>query len=153
MTKNEREQMHHTFNALQSLGFTFDECEKLRRISMTLRRWFELECGDGDDRRSWAIERDDNGDGRPFMVTHYHPRNGAPARTTKSPIADRETGARKRLESIIYARNIRQPFQESPLVSYYIQGDPRGPALYILRPGDIPEGSDPCQYYNRGLCL
>jgi len=149
MTKYKAEQRHRTYSALISLGFTFDECEKMRRISLTLRRWFELECGDGNDWADWAIERDENGEGRPFMVTHYHPRNGTPARTTKTPVADRETGARKRLAAIIQGRNERA----SGLVSTYIQGDPRGAALYILRPGDIPDGAEPCQYYSRGLCL
>ena len=148
MTKNEREQMHRAFNTLQSLGFTFDECEKLRRISMTLRRWFELECGDGDDRRSWAIERDETTE-IPYMVTHHH-RDG---KTTRYRVADREMGARRRLNAIIHARNIRQPLQESPLVSHYIQSDPRGAALYILRPGDVPEGENPSAYYSRGICI
>jgi len=138
-------------------GFTFEECEKMRRISLTLRRWFELECGNGNDWADWAIERDENGEGRPFMVTHYHPRNGSQARTTKSPVADRETGARRRLAAIIEERNKRvsEMFHDSLIckVETYIQTDPRGASLYILRPGDIPEGADPCQYYHRGLCL
>ena len=149
MTKYEAEQRQRTYSALISLGFTFDECEKMRRISLTLRRWCELECGDGNDWADWAIERDENGEGRPFMVTHYHPRNGSQARTTKSPVADRETGARRRLAAIIQGRNERA----SGKVETYIQTDPRGASLYILRPGDIPEGCDPSQYYNRGLCL
>ena len=149
MTKYEAEQRQRTYSALISLGFTFDECERMRRISLTLRRWFELECGNGNDWADWSIERDENGEGRPFMVTHYHPRNGTPARTTKTPVADRETGARKRLAAIIQGRNERA----SGLVSTYIQSDPRGAALYILRPGDIPDGAEPCQYYSRGLCL
>lgn len=149
MTKYEAEQRHLTYSALISLGFTFDECEKMRRISLTLRRWFESECGTGNDWANWAIERDENGEGRPFLVTHYRPRNGTPARTTKTPVADRETGARKRLAAIIQGRNERA----SGLVSTYIQSDPRGAALYILRPGDIPDGAEPCQYYSRGLCL
>lgn len=32
---------------LVGLGITTEDAEKLRRISHTLRRWFELECGDG----------------------------------------------------------------------------------------------------------
>jgi hypothetical protein len=149
MTKHEAEQRQRTYTQLMAAGFTFEECEKMRRISLTLRRWFELECGNGSDHADWAIERDANGEGRPFMVTHYYPRNGTPARTTRSPIADRETGARKRLAEVINERNKRAPGK----VETYIQGDPRGAALYILRPGDLPEGSDPSQYYNRGLCL
>jgi len=149
MNKQEREQLHHTFNALQSLGFTFDECEKMRRISMTLRRWFELECGNSDGPREWCIERDENE--KPFFVTRYHGKEKTTE--TRTPTPDREAGARRRLEAIIRARNIRQPLQESPLVSSYIQGDPRGAALYILRPGDVPEGEDPCAYYSRGICI
>jgi len=146
MTKNEREQMHRAFNALQSLGFTFDECEKLRRISMTLRRWFELECGDGDDRRSWAIERDEETE-IPYLVTHHH-RDG---KATRHRVADRETGARRRLAELIASRNVRQ--HGTPAVSPYIQSDPRGAALYILRPGDVPEGENPAAYYSRGICI
>jgi hypothetical protein len=145
MTKREREEMHHTFNALQMLGFTFDECEKLRRISMTLRRWFELECGNGDDRRSWAIERDEETE-IPYLVTHH--RDG---KTTRHRVADRETGARRRLADLIGSRNTRQ--HGKPAVSTFIQGDPRGASLYILRPGDIPEGKDPAAYYSRGICV
>lgn len=149
MTKYEAEQRQLTYTQLINLGFSFYECEKMRRISLTLRRWFELECGNGNDWANWAIERDENGEGRPFMVTHYHPRNGSQARTTKSPVADRETGARRRLAAIIEERNKRAPGK----VETYIQTDPRGSSLYILRPGDIPEGADPCQYYHRGICL
>jgi hypothetical protein len=155
MTKNEREQMHRTFSALESLGFTFDECEKLRRISMTLRRWFELECGNGDDRRSWAIERDETTE-IPYMVTHHQD-----GKTTRHRVADRETGARRRLSAIIHAVNERRFIDDSISamepkcddLSTYIQGDPRGAALYILRPGDVPEGKDPAAYYSRGICI
>jgi hypothetical protein len=59
-------------------------------------------------------------------------------------VADRETGAKKRLAKIL---------ESKPEISSYIQGDPRGAALYILRPGDIPEGKDPCAYYSRGICV
>jgi hypothetical protein len=38
-------------------------------------------------------------------------------------------------------------------VTPYIQTDPRGAALYILRPGDVPEGKDAGAYYNRGICV
>ena len=144
MNKQERENRHRMYNALQGLGFTFDECEKLRRISMTLQRWYELECGNGDDYSDWAIERDDNGEGLPYMVTHIHPKKGTEARTIKTRIADREAGAKKRLAEILKSK---------PQLSAYIQGDPRGAALYILRPGDIPEGSEPMVHYHRGICI
>lgn len=152
MTKQEAARRAHMFNALQSLGFTFDECEKLRRISMTLRRWHELECGTGDGQVSVSVERDgDEPDSKPYKRIQYPTANGYVDK--RFPIADRETGARKRLKAIIHARNIRQPFMESPLIDAYIQGDPRGAALYILRPGDIPEGQTADSCYSRGICV
>jgi hypothetical protein len=139
MNKRERQELRHTFNALQSIGFTFDECEKLRRISMTLRRWHELECGNGNDHASWVIERDEETE-IPYMVTHHY----SQTKPSRRRVADRETGAKKRLAKIL---------ESKPEISSYIQGDPRGAALYILRPGDIPEGKDPCAYYSRGICV
>src|SRR5208282_1352563 len=101
------EQQRHMFNALESLGFTYDECHSLRRISMTLRRWFELECGNGSDYASWAIERDDNGEGPPFMVTHHYAHGNGKDTVSRRRIPDREAGARKRLERIVSERNKR----------------------------------------------
>ena len=40
-----------------------------------------------------------------------------------------------------------------PTLSSYVQGDPRGAALYILRPGDVPEGASVDSYYNRGIAV
>lgn len=139
MNKHERENRNRTYNALQSVGFTFDECEKLRRISMTLHRWHELECGNSNDWASWAIERDEQTE-IPYMVTHHYNRPNP----TRYRVADRENGAKKRLAKIL---------ESKPGISAYIQGDPRGAALYILRPGDIPEGKEAASYYNRGICI
>ena len=47
---------------LGKLGIGYDEAQALRRISMTLQRWGELECGDGNDYCSWSIERDEGTD-------------------------------------------------------------------------------------------
>lgn len=140
-TKKEAMRQTHQENALLSLGFTREEAHNLRRISMTLRRWFELECGiDGG-----AIERDPDTD-RPYWISEDNGRG--PRR--RWPVADRETGARKRLGAIMAARNGRTPPET---LGAYIQTDPRGAALYILRPGDVPEGKDPGAYYNRGICV
>ena len=38
-------------------------------------------------------------------------------------------------------------------LTFYIQSDPRGAALYIIRPGDVPEGADVASCYNRGICV
>jgi hypothetical protein len=166
MTKKEALRQAEQKNTLMALGFTRDEAEQLRRISMTLQRWFELECGNSNDYKSWSIERDENTD-IPYMVEHMHvvARPGGSlysnSNTYRTRVPDRETGARKRLDKIIKARNERQTpicanyygVATTYQVGAYIQGDPRGAALYILRPGDVPEGKSADSYYNRGICV
>ena len=78
----------------------------------------------------------------------------------KTPIADRERGALKRLAAIIGQRNGRPGIKDGRLnaspageVSAFIQTDPRGAALYIIRPGDVPAGEDVSAYYSRGICV
>jgi hypothetical protein len=144
MTKREAIRQTHQIDTLRALGFTTDEAEQLRRISMTLHRWFELECGNSDNYKSWAIERDDATD-IPYMVIHPH----TDRKSIRYRIPDRESGARKRLERIVLERNRKS----TDRVQWYVQTDPRGAALYILRPGDVPEGSDVQSYYNRGICI
>jgi hypothetical protein len=135
---------------LERVGISFDDAMALRRCAMTLHRWFEAECGDSNSHASWAIERDDNGDGPPFMVTHHygHALRGSlrhsADRTTRTRIPDREAGARKRIGKIM---------AKYPGFSAYVQGDPRGAPLYILRPGDVPEGSKADECYNRGVAV
>ena len=130
-----------TFEMISSLeraGISREDAFSLRRISMTLHRWHELECGDGNDYASWAIERDEQS-GKPYMVTHPHT-----GKSRRSPIPDRETGALKRLKAIM---------DRYPGKSAYVQGDPRGASLYILNPGDVPEGQDVNSYYSRGIAV
>ena len=126
-------------NRLQCYVPNLDDALALRRISMTLHRWHELECGNSNDWASWAIERDEETE-IPYLVTHHY----SQTKPIRRRIADRETGARKRLAKILESR---------PGLSAYIQGDPRGAALYILRPGDIPEGAEPMSCYHRGICI
>lgn len=155
MTKKEAMRQTHQENALLGLGFTREEAQSLRRISMTLHRWFELECGTGEGQTTHSIERDgENGDGRPYHRVQYPTAHGYVDR--RWPIADRETGARKRLAKIISARNHREIDMRTPVgvpVSAYIQTDPRGAALYIIRPADVPDGENVDSYYTRGICV
>ena len=141
MTKTEKIRITGQIYVLAALGFTDAECESLRRISNTLQRWHELECGTG----SWALERID---GKPYMM--HSSRSGY-------VIADRETGARKRLSRILLDRLNRTKDADGtiqgPALSAYIQTDPRGAALYILLPGDVPDGQDVESYYSRGVCV
>jgi hypothetical protein len=147
MKKREAERQTHQENTLRQLGFTTDEAAALRRISMTLRRWYELECGNDYG----YIERDET-TGKPYMRT---------SRGTRYPVADRETGAVKRLNAIIRACNERRFAGDDASIldpkcddlAVYLQTDPRGAPLYILRPDDIPAGKDPAAYYSRGICI
>jgi len=116
---------------LISLGISEADALHLRRIAMQLHRWHELECGIG----SGGVERDET-TGKTYW---YDARTGR-----RTPCSDRETGALKRLDKIMD--------RYKPL-GFYVQGDPRGAALYILRPGDVPKGEDPAAYYSRGIAV
>ena len=134
MTKQEAMRQTHLYNALRSLGFDDADCGALRRVSLTLRRWFELECGTDNG----AIERDEK-TGKPYFVN-------ANASGRRYRVADREAGAMRRLARIMATAT-------TPGLSTYIQGDPRGAALYIIRPGDIPPGATVDSCYSRGICI
>ncbi len=133
------------FSRLQNLGFTYDESAALRRIEMTLHRWAELECGAGDDWKSWCITRDELTD-LPYMEVHPHT-----GKMQRYRVADRERGALRRLKNIVQARNSRVSTVDQQVTPYH-QGDPRGCALYIVRNADI--GAFPIdQVYNRGVAV
>lgn len=142
-------------NTLQAAGFDYEDACALRRIAMTLHRWHELECGDSNQWGSWAIERGkkrcislqpyrytldhdpDHADGgEPYMVHHAYGHAGGQAVTSYTKIADRERGALKRLAAIM---------ARYPQHVHYVQGDPRGPALYILRPEDYANAKIECE--------
>jgi hypothetical protein len=116
---------------LTSAGITYEDALALRRVAMQLHRWHELECG--TDRG--AVERDEK-TGKTYWV------DAMTGKRYRTP--DRETGALKRLGAIM---------AKYPSLSAYIQTDPRGAALYILRPGDVPEGKTAASCYNRGISV
>lgn len=139
MTKREWLRRDRQTDVLLDLGFTVDQAESLRRISLTLHRWHERECGiDGG-----CIERNDV-DGSTWWRTES-------GHTWQIP--DRESGALHRLSAIMTARNARAAEYGYPALSHYVQTDPRGAALYILRPGDVPEGAEVESYYSRGIAI
>ncbi len=125
---------HEIISRLERCGISYHDAVALRRISMTLHNWHELECG--TDRG--AIERDET-TGKTYFT--YERMSGSRGRT---PCADRETGALKRLAVIM---------QRYPTLRAYVQGDPRGASLYILRPGDVPNGEQDDAYYSNGVAV
>lgn len=118
---------YDAIGALVQLGFDYNDATALRRISMALRRWYEHKC-------NGAIQRDEK-TGKPYW---YNADTGREL----FPVADRERGAKKRLAKIM---------GRYPAYGHYLQTDPRGCALYILRAGDVPHGEYPGAYYSRGI--
>jgi hypothetical protein len=154
MTKNEALRRARLDSYLLTLGFTDSEVSSLRRINSTLQRWHEMECGTDHG----VIERDD-ATGKPFWISYTRRYLGANDARMRSPVADREAGALRRLAKIMRDVNGRRPEKASFVdnlrddLTTYIQSDPRGAALYILRPGDIPAGSSVESCYTRGVCV
>lgn len=133
----------------ESPSATLHDAAVLCRAQVTLHRWAELECGDGNDYASWCIERETvfrTGDGKTFPtleqakahaeylvpvivgieecegrpVMARYPHQGKPSRTL---VADRERGALKRIASVCERLGLH----------YFHQTDPRGCALYVAR--------------------
>jgi hypothetical protein len=109
-------------NRLQRMGISLDDALALRRISMTLQAWHEAMCG-----LDWGhIEQDENG--RWYGINQ---------RGARWRIADREKGARKRLDGIM---------ARYPELRAYVQGDPRGAALYVYRADALGDRDIYCCY-------
>ena len=132
MTKKKLEAYRRLYNRLDAMGFDVDEVDALCRIERTLSRWAEHECNGNIEREG------DNADGKPFWSS---PGLG---RHMMYPIADRERGAIRRLDAIM-ARHVG--------FKSYVQGDPRGCALYIVPDADVPPGADIGSYYTRGIAV
>ena len=122
----------NTFAQLARLGINTSHAAALVRASATLHTWHEREC-------NGEIEQDEK-TGRWYWWHDSGPRG----RMRGSRTSDREAGAIKRINRILV---------NYPGLSAYIQGDPRGCALYIIRPGDVPEGCDVDGYYSRGIAV
>ena len=139
MNKHTREMLQR----VERCGIKRFDAERLRRIAMTLHRWHELECGTGEGQVSISVERDgDEPHSKPYLRTQYPTRAGYVDQ--RRPIADRETAALERLARIM---------AEYPTLSFYVQGDPRGASLYILRPGDVPDGAEVDSCYSNGVAV
>jgi hypothetical protein len=128
MTKQQARRYQHLYEAVYAHGITSPELDTLLRCQRVLHTWAEHEC-------NGTIQRDDE-TGKPYWYNEY-----TGARCYHTP--DRETGALKRAAAIAQAHGL----------TIYHQGDPRGCCLYILRPGDVPEGSDPGSCYSNGIAI
>lgn len=151
MTKREAQRYVWLCEALRNHGILQDDVDTLLRCSRALHTWAEHEC-------NGAIQRGDNG-----KPAWYNTTSGMRIGTTP----DRETGALKRIAAILAPHAPKQYTADtcpgrpcgsecdhkSPGLTFYHQGDPRGCCLYILRPGDVPEGKDPGSCYSNGIAV
>lgn len=134
-----------------ALGVSYEDACALRRISLTLHSWFIGECGDSDEFSATVIVR-----GRKEKGQFIYDETGTPFRerqiyrinkTIYIPIPDRERGAMKRLNKIM---------EKYSHLTYFIQTDPRGAALYIIPRASITEGMKgliDCYYSSIGYVL
>jgi len=141
MRTNKRQRTANFFEMMSRLGFTTIETETLLKAERALHRWHELSCGTGNDRMTVSVERDETG--KPFRRVQYMGADGKWI-DRREPCRDTEKAACKRIESVMEGKTG---------LSAFIQGDPRGCALYILRQGDVPEGESADSYYSRGIAV
>lgn len=118
----------------QRLGIVIPlaDADTLRLAELTLSRWSEAECGDANGN---AIERDE-ATGIPYRTFYIGTRGG---KRGQYRIPDRETGALRRVAKVC----------EQHGLAFYHQGDPRGCALYVGKPGELTGDN----YSSRGVAL
>jgi hypothetical protein len=126
LTRRDRERINHTESQLKALGLSQAECDQLRRDSMRLSRWGEMEC-------NHDVQRDETTGKVTIRYARYDGSISKP-----QVIADRETPAIKRCEAIAKAHGL----------VFYHQGDPRGCAVYIGKAEDLRGHSIDAAYSN-----
>lgn len=114
---------------LAKLGITNMDALALRRIEMTLHRWHEREC-------NGEIQRDEQ-TSKPYAYTMYDGKR-------RHLVPDLEKGA---------ARRLLKTMSRYPQLRSYVQCDPRGCALYILRAEDIGPDERIDSVYTRGISV
>lgn len=141
MRTTKRQRTALFFEMMGRVGFNTTETETLLKAERALHRWAEMECGTGTDTRTESIERDET-TGKPFRRVQYS--SAGQWRENCFPVRDMEAAALRRVAAVAAAH---------PDLSFYHQGDPRGCALYVLRPGDVPAGERADSYYSRGVAV
>ena len=122
MTRRQAERYMRLCGQLDAHGVTQDEVDALLRCSRVLSTWAEHEC-------NGAIQRDEKTD-KPYWYNCTGERMG---RTS-----DREAGALRRAKTICERHGL----------TMYHQGDPRGCALWVIRPRDCDRCTVESSYTN-----
>jgi hypothetical protein len=140
MKQTKKQQTARFFDLMSENGFTYDEAKSLLKCERALRKWGELECGTGDRNRSVHVFRDESG--KPFYRVQFYA--GGQWRESVQPKRDTEKAALAKVEAIMAGKTGFRAHHQT---------DPRGCALYIIRPGDIEAGGNVRALYNRGIAL
>jgi hypothetical protein len=108
---------------------TYDEYERARIMQglPTGRQWDSADFARANAQGFPSLGAWRETGEKPFYRSGHNPK-------IRYAVADRERGALKRLAAIM---------ARYPGFAHYVQGDPRGAALYILRPSDL-NGSPVC---------
>ncbi len=122
---------HEMLSRLERAGISYHDALALRRISMTLHRWHEMECGVDNG----CIERDETTNKAYWLNSNT---------MRRYPIADRETGALRRLKALA---------AKYPDFTAYVQGDPRGASLYMVPKRYLAHGQDINSCYSNGIAV
>jgi hypothetical protein len=109
-----------------------DDIAKLLRIEKKLRRWHELQCG---VEAGHVEEVGGEGSGKWEFVNRHG---------NRSPIRDPGKQADKALNVFT---------AENPDLFFYVQTDPRGCALYLLKKSDAQSGEKLGSVYCRGVAI
>jgi hypothetical protein len=109
-----------------------EEIAKLLRVEKKLRRWHELQCG---VEAGHVEEIGGEGSGKwEFVNRHGY----------RSPIRDAGKQAEKALNAFT---------DENSDLFIYVQPDPRGCALYLLKKSQVESGEELSAVYMRGVAI
>jgi hypothetical protein len=130
MSRKEKIRITRQMDGCAALGLSRHEHDALRRASMRLQRWGEMEC-------NHDVQRDEVTN----KVTVRYCRNDGNISKPRA-IRDMETPAIKRCEAIAKAHGL----------AFYHQSDPRGVQVYIGKTEDL-RGMPIDQAYSRLLAV
>lgn len=118
--------------SLADFNLSPDEIAKLLRLEKKLSRWHELQCGLD---AGHVEEVGGEGSGKWEFVNRHG---------NRSPIRDAGKQARKVLNAFT---------AENPDLYFFVQPDPRGCALYLLKKSQVESGERLNAVYSRGVAI
>ena len=134
MNATKQERIARLYANCTAAGLEIHETTALMAAERALSAWAVREC-------NGEIQRDEE-TGKPYRRNPDRDTSNTP----REYIRDGEAAAMRKATAA--AANVI-----AAGCVLYRQGDPRGCALHLVRPSDIPEGGAVNQYYRRGIAL